>query len=125
MNLTKKKKNKIINYFLITQGLEIKEVTEFYNHLLLPPYGGIWFEDKIYQDKIISQKLYLSDNKISNIEPLSSLTNLTYLYLSSNNISNIEPLSPLTKLTYLSLYNNKIENIEPLFSLTNLTYLYL
>ncbi len=59
--LSQKEKNKIKNYFLITQGLNITEITEFYGYLLLKPFGVIWFKDEIYQDKIITQKLYLGD----------------------------------------------------------------
>src|SRR5690606_12367250 len=89
MNLRKKEKKKIKNYFLVTQGLEIKEVTDYYYHLLLPPHGVISFYDKIYQDKPILQKINLWGNKIENIDPLSSLTNLEILNLSENNISDI------------------------------------
>src|SRR5690606_10837381 len=114
-------KRKIINYFLITQGLEIKEVTEFYNYLLLPPYGVIpfrekIFHDKIYQDKPIGKRLALWGNSISNIEPLSSVSNLTHLLLEDNNISNVEPLSSLTNLKYISLWRNplKVYQVEEL-----------
>src|SRR5690606_22149995 len=109
MALTKKEKKKILNYFLVTQGLEIKEITEFYGYLLLPPYGVIPFKDKIYQDKFIQQDLNLWNNKIENIKPLSSLINLKELYLHTNKIENIEALSSLTNLKMLNLFNNKIE----------------
>jgi internalin A len=72
----------------------------------------------------ISSSLYMSD-PISDIRPLSTLTNLTYLYLWSNEISDLSPLSTLTNLTKLNLHDNQISDIRPLSTLTNLTYLVL
>ena len=67
--------------------------------------------------------LNLGDNKITDVSPLSKLTNLTNLRLGSNHITNISPLSNLSNLTSLNLKYNKITDIKPLRSLTNLTYL--
>jgi internalin A len=64
-----------------------------------------------------------NNNQISDIKPLQSLTNLTYLSLINNQISDIKPLAFLTKLTRLELYTNQIRDIKPLASLTNLRYL--
>ena len=64
--------------------------------------------------------LNLSSNSISDISPLSNLTNLTELYLSSNPISDISPLSNLTNLHTLFLQGNSISDISPLSNLTNL-----
>ncbi|MEP0798282.1 leucine-rich repeat domain-containing protein [Trichocoleus sp. DQ-A3] len=61
--------------------------------------------------------------KISDLKPLSSLTKLTYLNLYENLISDLKPLSPLLNLTDLSLDCNQINDISPLSSLTNLTTL--
>ena len=69
--------------------------------------------------------LYLSDNQICNLSPLSGLTNLTRLYLNNNNIFDLSPLSGLTNLTHLYLNDNQIVDLNPLSSLTNLTDLYL
>jgi internalin A len=52
--------------------------------------------------------LSLSKNQISDIKPLASLTNLTWLWLDNNQISDIKPLESLTKLTDLYLINNPI-----------------
>jgi len=60
---------------------------------------------------------------ISDISPLSELTNLMYLDLYDNNISDISPLSELTNLMYLDLYDNLISDISPLTELINLTEL--
>jgi len=69
--------------------------------------------------------LDLSNNNISDIRSLSSLTGLQTLYLSTNQITNITPLIDLTSLTYLDLSNNQISDISPLNNqkLANLTYL--
>jgi Leucine-rich repeat (LRR) protein len=69
--------------------------------------------------------LGLSNNEISNLSPLSSLTNLKNLFLASNQLSNLSPISGLTNLTMLNLWANQISNISPLSSLTNLDTLYL
>jgi internalin A len=72
-------------------------------------------------------KLYLGENQISDIKPLSNLlsnlTNLTFLSLTGNQISDIKPLSNLTNLTSLSLRGNQISDIKPLSNLTKLTRL--
>ena len=53
------------------------------------------------------------------------LPSRNYLNLSENQISDITPLQSLTNLTSLNLYNNKISDITRLQSLTHLTDLYL
>ncbi|MEG3896159.1 leucine-rich repeat domain-containing protein [Microcoleus sp. SVA1_B6] len=69
--------------------------------------------------------LILDRNQITDITGLSGLTNLTALYLDHNQITNIIGLSELTNLTSLSFYNNQITDITPVSGLTNLTKLYL
>jgi Leucine-rich repeat (LRR) protein len=72
--------------------------------------------------------LNLYDNKITDLTPLSALTNLTKLGLSDNQINQITdltPLSALTNLTGLVLSDNQITDLTPLSALTNLTALYL
>jgi hypothetical protein len=58
--------------------------------------------------------LELSDNQISNVEPLRNLTALSALYLTNNKISNIKPLETLTRLSSLSLGKNHIKDIKAL-----------
>ena len=68
--------------------------------------------------------LRLRNNSISDISPLSGLTNLEWLNLGSNlMISDISVLSGLTNLTTLWLYGNSISDLSPLAGLTNLTFL--
>ena len=65
---------------------------------------------------------WVNSNVISDLSPLSNLTNLTYLSLTSNRISDISALSNLTNLTELHLGGNEtISDISALTNLTNLT----
>ena len=66
------------------------------------------------------RELYLDTNSISDVLPLSGLTQLTELYLSDNNISDVLPLSGLTQLTELDLSKNNISDVSPLSRLTQL-----
>ena len=70
-------------------------------------------------------ELSLKNNKITDLTPLSGLTNLAALVLDNNQIADLSPLSGLTNLTALSLVNNQIANLTPLSGLTNLKSLYL
>ncbi len=68
--------------------------------------------------------LQLQENRISNIQPLASLTKLSTLYLYSNkSINDLTPLSELDQLQVLSIYENDIEDISMLSKLENLTFL--
>ena len=62
-----------------------------------------------------------NNNEISDLAPLSGLTQLTSLDLAYNNISNISVLSSLTQLTSLDLEFNSIADISALAGLTKLT----
>ncbi len=66
------------------------------------------------------QRVYLSRTQVSDIEPLKGLTNLQELSLSGTQVSDIEPLKGLTKLQELSLSGTQVKDIEPLKGLTNL-----
>jgi|CZCB01.1.fsa_nt_gi Leucine-rich repeat (LRR) protein len=66
------------------------------------------------------KKLYITDNKITDLEPLSGLVHLTALLAARNEIKNIDTLSNLTDLQFLDLSVNKINIIKPLESLANL-----
>ena len=66
----------------------------------------------------------LTSNHISDLTPLSGLTNLTYLSMDFNQISDILPVDNLTNLTYLSFNNNLVSDISPLDGLTNLETLW-
>ena len=69
------------------------------------------------------RRLDLYGNALSDISPLSGLTQLTDLHLADNHISDISPLAELKKLTRLALWKNNISDISPLAELKNLTSL--
>ena len=68
---------------------------------------------------------FINSNSVSDLSPLSGLTNLSILLLDHNSISDLSPLAGLTKLTYLELGNNSISDISPVSGLNNLTELVL
>ena len=72
-----------------------------------------------------SEKIVLSDMRLSDISALSACRNLTYLDLSSNAISDISPLMDIPALETLILSNNQISNIYPLMGLSSIRNLYL
>jgi serine/threonine protein kinase len=72
------------------------------------------------------QTLDLSNNAISDITPLKSLTNLQTLNLNNNQIKDLTPLAGLTQLTELNLGRNSLDNsslqsLEPLKRLSKLS----
>lgn len=72
---------------------------------------------------------YLYSNKITDIEPLMQLCNLTYLHLAYNQIEVLpdDLLICQEKIRVLYLYRNNISNIEPLTSIKSdtLTHLHI
>lgn len=69
------------------------------------------------------KRLILSTSKVSDLKPLSGLTNLEELDISSSN-SDLKPLSGLTNLRILGV-SGEFSDLTPLSGLTNLTHLYL
>ncbi len=65
----------------------------------------------------------VNSNSVSDLSPLTGLTNLNWLFLGVNRISDISALAGLTNLTRLNLRSNNISDISPLIGLTKLTYL--
>ena len=71
-------------------------------------------------------RLILPYNQITDVSPLSNLTNLWQLHIGENRtISDVSPLSNLTGLTWLALGGNLITDISALSNLTNLGTLWL
>ena len=66
---------------------------------------------------------FAANNAISDISALAGLTNLTALWVNGNLISDISPLAGLTQLSRLGLGSNNISDISALAGLTNLTLL--
>ena len=69
--------------------------------------------------------LFLSNNSISDIGPLSGLTTLTLLDLAHNSITDISAVSGLTSLGVLDLDDNSITDISAVSGLTSLGQLVL
>ena len=67
--------------------------------------------------------LKLSDNKISELDFLSSLKKLSSLDLSNNKISDISPLKKLSSIRTLHLDGNEIKAFSPLYGLDSLSML--
>lgn len=65
------------------------------------------------------------DNKIKDVSPLATLSNIKTLRLSINEIEDISSLNKLSSLTNLQLGSNKIKNVSPLRNMTNLKVLQL
>jgi len=70
-------------------------------------------------------ELWLGENQISDITPITGLVNLTRLHLGRNQISDITPLAGLTNLEWLHLGENQISDIAPVAGLTDLSSLFL
>jgi hypothetical protein len=68
-------------------------------------------------------ELNLNTNQISDLSPLSGLTDMIELDLNRNQISDLSPLVGLTNLTSLQIGINQISDLSPLSGLTNLTTL--
>ena len=71
--------------------------------------GRVWVNDEL-----------VNSNDISNLSPLSNLTNLKSLDLDANSISDVSVLSGLTNLRSLYLGANSISDISPLVANTGL-----
>ena len=71
------------------------------------------------------EELNLNYNRITNVEPVSRLTNLRSLNMQGNGIVDISSLSYLTKLVKLDLAINKVVNIDSVRSMSLLTALLL
>lgn len=92
--------------------------------LLLNVAGTTNCKKAMYELQRLSS-LSLISRGITDLQPLSNLTNLTELFLGGNQISDVNPLSGLTNLKTLNLSFNQISDVKPLASLTNLTELVL
>ena len=66
------------------------------------------------------RQLYLNNNQISNLSPISGLQRLRRLSLNKNNVSDVSGLSGLTTLQWLRLNDNRISTVAPLETLVNL-----
>ena len=65
-------------------------------------------------------KVYLSDNEISDLTALTDAVTLTELLISDNKIGSLDPLSASTELTVLQASHNGINDISALSGMTEL-----
>lgn len=101
--------NLLIKLFIGSHIANISASNNQIETIVTPNWSEIW-------------RLILSNNSISEIESLTTLTNLTNLDLSKNNITDLQPLILLENLEILNLKNVEFvtENFELFFNLTNL-----
>ena len=89
------------------------------------PYRSTIYSDGSTRGAAPREETYSSYNNISDISPLTGLTELKSLDLSSNSISDVSPLEGLPKLERLYLSGNNITDISMLRGLTGLKFLWL
>ena len=120
------------------RNANIRDLTglEFAPRLTFMDFGDEMVEGQSVNSNIISDltplsgltnltHLYLTDNDITDVTPLSGLTGLEWLDLSFNCISDVTPLSGLTSLKTLLLSSNRFTDLTSLSGLTSLNRLYL
>ena len=76
-------------------------------------------------DEYVSSDGFVNSNSISDLSPLTGLSNLTWLELGYNSITDVSSLSVLANLTHLDVSFNSITDVSPLTKLTNLATLHL
>lgn len=81
--------------------------------LTISSLKGLEYADNLYS-------LYLENNNISDVSPLSNLPKLTKLALGMNKLTDISALGSLPSLTNLSLNHNEIDDVSVLAQSPNL-----
>lgn len=90
----------------------IRRKSTFHINVTIPHHH---FDSSLFGKFANLTTLFLKRYNISDISFLTEkLSNLTHVYLDDNSIKNIEPVTQLPKLTILSLSGNDITSIEPL-----------
>ena len=103
----------------------IREAKRTKEQILLLHGLGLKELPKEISELVHLERLYLEDNQLTDISPLSGLANLSRLHLNDNQLADISPLSKLTNLSELSLNSNRLTDISPLSDLVNLSILHL
>jgi hypothetical protein len=70
------------------------------------------------------QNLYLSGTRVTDVSPIQSLHQLRKLYLAGTSLKNIQPLGHLGNLEELNLYHVPLTDLSPLYALSNLRLVY-
>lgn len=68
-----------------------------------------------YLTKLIN--LFLTDNQIADLSPISELTTLNWITLERNRVHDLTALTKLTNLECLTINNNRITDVKPLANL--------
>ncbi|MDE2724458.1 MAG: leucine-rich repeat domain-containing protein, partial [Gemmatimonadota bacterium] len=118
------------------RNAKIRDLTglEFATRLTILDFGAERVEGQSVNSNSISDltplsgltdltHLYLTDNDISDVTSLSGLPSLERLNLSSNSLTDLTPLSGLPSLRWLNLSSNSLTDLTSLSGLTDLTYL--
>lgn len=101
-----------------------EELSEYYDDYIDDDYWQQFeVSDSLLFKIVCLRKLSVSYGRLTNLEPLSILTELTELDCSNNNIFSINPLINLAKLEYLDISYNKITNIDAIAKIKRLKYL--
>ena len=113
--------------------------TEFYDFSMFAEFPGLEMLGVTFSEICDEQLAELVDaivelpyltelalwvNEISDLEPLTRLTNLTTLWLSENLLTDISPLAEMINLTVLGFSSNEVTDISPLSELINLTMVF-
>lgn len=67
--------------------------------------------------------IFLDWNELTDLSPLSSLTELTKISFSGNAVTDLTPLASLENLRNLTAINNSIETLKPIANLSNIDYI--
>ena len=79
----------------------IREAKRTKEQILLLHGLGLKELPKEISELVHLERLYLEDNQLTDISPLSGLANLSRLHLNDNQLADISPLSKLTNLSEL------------------------
>ena len=65
--------------------------------------------------------VFIDDNQISDLSPLSKATGLKCISFNNNKISDLSPIKDCTKMTAISGDNNGIQSLDPIKNMSSLT----
>jgi internalin A len=71
----------------------------------------------------LEELMLVGNKKLSDLNPLAQLQNLTTLNVYNTQVSDLSPLAQLQNLTTLNVYNTQVSDLSPLAQLQNLTTL--
>jgi len=99
------------------------------NYLIGQAIGKGWdvFEQSAYISQVLTHLniLDLSETQVTDLAPLSGLSQLIRLDVNNTQVTDLAPLSGLSQLDTLSLINTQVTDLAPLSSLSVLKELYL